>query len=105
LFFFFFFFLERRKKNQINKILIKEPEKNYLNDAMKLVKFLEEKKEEDKEFFFALDHNAEGTISKIFWMNKKQKELLKLFGDVLLMDTTAKYSFFFSYLSNSNSFK
>jgi len=54
-----------------------------------------ELKQKDPEANFSIGHNDAGEISKIFWINGRQKEVAELFGDLILADTTFKSNILF----------
>jgi hypothetical protein len=61
------------------------------NEAMEFVKALNGHKEEDPEWFVAVDIDRDtNQLDKVFWMNPDQKRLYKRYHDVVINDTTAQ---------------
>lgn len=66
------------------------PEEKDLSNAVKLVNAMEQKRQADPNFEFRIHHNDRGQLDRIYWITNRQKEQLKLFDDVLVIDTTFK---------------
>uniref|UniRef100_A0A803LRS2 Protein FAR1-RELATED SEQUENCE n=1 Tax=Chenopodium quinoa TaxID=63459 RepID=A0A803LRS2_CHEQI len=57
-------------------------------DAQTLVNTLIEEQKEDPNFYFRVKFDKEGRISNIFWRDAMMLEDYKIYGDVLVFDTT-----------------
>ncbi|XP_021774234.1 protein FAR1-RELATED SEQUENCE 5-like [Chenopodium quinoa] len=57
-------------------------------DAQTLVNILIEEQKEDPNFYFRVKFDKEGRISNIFWRYAMMLEDYKIYGDVLVFDTT-----------------
>ncbi|XP_021747894.1 protein FAR1-RELATED SEQUENCE 5-like [Chenopodium quinoa] len=57
-------------------------------DAQTLVNILNQEQSKDPNFFFRVKFDKEGRISKIFWRDSMMLEDYRIYGDVLVFDTT-----------------
>ena len=57
-------------------------------DANAMIEYFMHMKEEDPDFFYAMDFDKEQRLKNIFWVHGKGRSDYKIFGDVVSFDTT-----------------
>uniref|UniRef100_A0A803MDV5 Protein FAR1-RELATED SEQUENCE n=2 Tax=Chenopodium quinoa TaxID=63459 RepID=A0A803MDV5_CHEQI len=57
-------------------------------DVQTLVNILNQEQSDDPNFFFRVKFDNEGRISNIFWRDSMMLEDYRIYGDVLVFDTT-----------------
>ncbi|XP_021723359.1 protein FAR1-RELATED SEQUENCE 5-like [Chenopodium quinoa] len=70
-------------------------------DAQNLVNILNQEQSKDPKFFFRVKFGKDGRISNIFWIDSMMLEDYRIYGDVLVFDTTYRtnrYNLIYSFI-------
>ncbi|KAJ3708352.1 hypothetical protein LUZ61_012057 [Rhynchospora tenuis] len=76
------------KRKDVSNLIAMDNKKLLGRDVETTMKHFERKKEEDPEFFYAIEADSDGFVKHIFWADGRARRAYLEFGDVVTFDTT-----------------
>nr|XP_043637803.1 protein FAR1-RELATED SEQUENCE 7-like [Erigeron canadensis] len=79
---------------QCSAIVGEERKFNLGKECHGIIMHFQEKAKVDKDFYFAIDLNTDGTFKSVFWADGRSRSAYNQFGDVVVFDVTYKTNTF-----------
>nr|XP_043639927.1 protein FAR1-RELATED SEQUENCE 5-like [Erigeron canadensis] len=79
---------------QCSAIVGEERKFNLGKEYHGIIMHFQEKAKVDKDFYFAIDLNTDGTFKSVFWVDGRSRSAYNQFGDVVVFDVTYKTNTF-----------